>query len=182
MTTRLNDSKSQRKPNPYTSHKLNLLKASRFDRTISAFDKLVLAAIADHMNGHTGQTWRVSDATIALEIGSQDRLIRRSRQKLRKAGYLTWHRTRTSNVYGFDFAKAKQSLELLAALKKNAFSPDSGVLPDRTQESSIPVISPVKGESPKVEALSRERRLPLMRVVGGKGYFLAQKFCAQQRR
>jgi hypothetical protein len=150
----LSDLKTKRKPK-YTSHKLNLLKASRFDRTISAFDKLVLAAIADHMNNHTGQTWPVADETIALEIGSGWRSVIRSRMKLRKAGYLTWHRTRTSNVYGFNFAKAKSTLEMLAAIKKNAMSPDSRVISALTPESEIPVISPVKEESPKVEAYSR---------------------------
>jgi hypothetical protein len=128
---------------------LNLLKASRFDRTIGAFDKLVLAAIADHMNNHSGQTWPVADDTIALEVGlpsGSDRLIRRARKNLREAGYLRWRRTRTSNVYGFNFAKAKSALELLAKLKKSTMSPDSRVLSDRTPESGIPVISPVKGE------------------------------------
>src|SRR6516165_11108797 len=104
---RLSKIRPERKPHPYTSAKLNLLKASRFDRTITAFDKLVLAAIADHMNNHSGQTWPVADATIALEIGSGWRSVIRSRKKLREAGYLSWQRTRTSNVYGFNFAKAK---------------------------------------------------------------------------
>lgn len=150
-----------------TSRKLNFLKAARFDRTISAFDKLVLAALADHMNKHSGQTWPVADETIALEIGSGRRSVRRSRMKLRKAGYLTWHRTRTSNVYGFDFTKAKATLEMLASLKKNAMRGDSRVLSGGTPESPIPVISPVKEESPKGGG-ARERELRLMRVVGGR--------------
>src|SRR5262245_29428130 len=129
------DSKSKRKPNPYTSQKLNLLKASRFDRTISAFDKIVLAAIADHMNNHSGQTWPVADATIALEIGSGWRRVIRSRKKLRGAGYINWRRTRTSNVYAFNFAKAKPVLNHLAALKKNAMTPDSRVISALTPES-----------------------------------------------
>jgi Helix-turn-helix domain len=152
--------------NHYTSAKLNLLKAARFDRTISAFDKLVLAAIADHMNNHSGQTWPVADETIALEIGSGRRSVIRSRKNLQTAGYLTWQRTRTSNVYAFNFAKAKSTLELLTALKKNALRRDSRVTSGVTPESPIPVISPVEEESPKVEV--HERTLPLMRVVGGR--------------
>jgi len=168
--SRLSENRPKGKPNPYTSHKLKLLKASRFDRTISAFDKLVLAAIGDHMNNHTGQTYPVADETIALEVGSKwPRSIIRSRQKLQKAGYLTWQRTRTSNVYAFNFTKAKSILEMLTALKKNNMHPDSRRTSELTPESEIPVISPVKEESTKVEALSRERRLPLMRVVGGRG-------------
>ena len=163
----LPDSIPKRKPSPYTSHKLNLLKASRFDRTISAFDKLVLAAIADHMNNHSGQTWPVADATIALEIGSGWRSVIRSHKKLRDAGYLTWRRTRTSNVYGFNFNKAKATLKMLDAIKKNAMGTDSRVISAQTPESGIPVISPVKEESPKVEANSRDKRFPLMRVVQG---------------
>ena len=153
------------KPNPYTSPKLNLLKAARFDRTVSDFENRVLAALTDHMNNHTGQTWPVADETIALEVGSKwKRSVTRARIGLRDKGYITWHRTRTSNVYGFNFAKAKTVLAMLTALKKNNSRGDSRRTPEVTLVSPIPVISSVKEESTKVEALSRERRL---RVVNG---------------
>jgi hypothetical protein len=122
------------------------------------------------MDNKKGYRWPISDETIALEIGSKwPRSVRRARFRLRAAGYLTWERTRTSNVYSFNFAKAKAGLAMLEQLKKNGFRGDQPRPSDGTRESPIPVSSPVKEESPKVEAHSRERVLPLMRVVGGTG-------------
>jgi hypothetical protein len=135
---------------------------------VSDFENRVLAALTDHMNNHTGSTWPVADETIALEISSKwRRSVVRARNGLRDKGYITWRRTGRSNVYSFNFAKAKPILQMLKALKKNALRSDSARTLEVTRRSPIPVISPVKEESPKEEPHSSDRRLPVVRVVTG---------------
>jgi hypothetical protein len=104
------------KPNPYTSAKLNLLKAARFDRTVKDFEYRVLSGLTEHIR--RDGTARVPDETLATEIGcSWPQSIGRARLRLRDKGYVTWERTQKENIYAFNFAKAKAILDTLAKLK-----------------------------------------------------------------
>jgi hypothetical protein len=166
-----NSADSKRNSNPYTSLKLNLLKAARFDRTISDFDYRVLSGLAEHIL--RDGTARVPDETLATEIGCRWRQsIARSRRQLSKRGYVSWRRTQKESVYTFNFAKAEAVIAMMNALKQSR----SRCNPPRTSDETLGFQNPVKDsvkerESTKKREVSRatapDRRLPLMRVVQG---------------
>lgn len=96
--------------NPYTSPKLNLIKAARFDRTVSDFELRVLGGLAEHINRQG--IAEIYDERLATEIGCKwPQSIQRARLRLRDKGYIAWRRTSERNVYSFNYAKAKPLLD-----------------------------------------------------------------------
>jgi hypothetical protein len=90
----------------FTGRKLDLLRAVRFDRTVSDYAYRVMSIIVDHLNEKTERT-QLSDDRIAFETGSGwPRRVVRARRNLRDTNWLVWRRTRTANVYSVNFEKA----------------------------------------------------------------------------
>ena len=83
--------------------------------TLNHCAKVVMAAVVDHLNERSERT-KLSDNTIASEIGSTPRHVRRAREELREAKWLTWSRTRTANIYAVNFSKGAL---ILAAMKRS---------------------------------------------------------------
>jgi hypothetical protein len=165
---RLSEIRPKGKPNPnFTSAKLNWLKAIRFDRRVSDFDHRVMSGLAEHINQRTGLAY-VSDDILAIEIGSRRReTVARSRLKMRRLGYITWTRTRDANLYRINQEKVAATLEMMKRLKQEHRRCVLARTSDVTVESHIPARLSIKdSESPR-EGISRERKLPLMRVIGG---------------
>jgi hypothetical protein len=113
--------KEAERPKPvtttFTGRGKDLLRAVRFDRTVDAYAKVVMAVIVDHLNERT-QTAFLSDDTIAFETGSGwPRKVSRARRNLRDANWLMWKHTRTVNVYSVNWTKAA---EILAILKRES--------------------------------------------------------------
>jgi len=101
----------------FTSKKLDWLKCCCFDRRLHAYDFNVAYAIAQHINAKTGTTM-LSDETIADETGgSTTRRVRRSRARLQDAGWLTWRRTRSANVYRLNYDQIDPMLDLFIAMR-----------------------------------------------------------------
>jgi hypothetical protein len=88
----------------FTSRKLDWLRCLCFDPMLLPYDFRVAFVIAQHINQRT-QTARLSDETIADESAGSDCNVKRSRARLREAGWLTWRRTQTANVYKLRFEK-----------------------------------------------------------------------------
>jgi hypothetical protein len=88
----------------FTSRKLDWLKCVCFDRLVQPYDFKVAFVIGQHINQKT-LTACLSDETIADESGGSARNVKRSRVRLREAGYISWRRTRTANVYRLRFEK-----------------------------------------------------------------------------
>jgi hypothetical protein len=86
----------------FTGTKLDWLKCICFDRRLKPLDKVVALVIAQHLNAMTSTTM-LSDRTIADETASSARSVLRSRNRLRRIGWLTWERTETANIYTQSF-------------------------------------------------------------------------------
>lgn len=109
--------KDEKSIQSFTSKKLDWMKCCCFDRQLQAHDFAVAFVIAQHINARTGITM-LSDETIAMESGGRsERSIRRSRVRLRDAGWLDWKRTRSANVYRLNHHKVNQMLDLLIAMR-----------------------------------------------------------------
>jgi hypothetical protein len=97
----------------FTGTKIDWLKCIAFDRKVQPYDFRVAFVIAQHLNIRTGTTM-LSDETIAAESGGvSTRHVRRARDRLRKAGWLTWHNTSTANVYRPDYARMNHVLDAM---------------------------------------------------------------------
>jgi hypothetical protein len=104
----------------FTGRKLDWLKCLAFDRRLQPqpFDFKVAFVIAQHVNQRTGSAM-LSDDTIAYEAGGgSERNALRARKRLRDAGWLTWHRTRTANVYRLSFDKVERTLDMMTAARE----------------------------------------------------------------
>jgi hypothetical protein len=86
----------------FTGTKLDWLKCICFDRRLKPLDKVVALVIAQHLNAMTATTM-LSDRTIADETATSPRSVQRSRNRLRRIGWLTWERTETANIYTQSF-------------------------------------------------------------------------------
>jgi hypothetical protein len=100
----------------FTSRKLDWLDTLAFDRRLSPLAFKVGFRIIQHVNASTGRT-RISDATIADEIGCPARNVYRPRILLRDTGWLTWRRTRTANIYEIKFDNVERLLDLMTAAR-----------------------------------------------------------------
>jgi hypothetical protein len=96
----------------FTGTKLDWLKGVAFDRRLQPYDFKVAFVIAQHLNQRTGSTM-LSDEIIADESAGGSRNVRRSRLRLHEAGWLTWHHTRTANVYRPDFSQMNDVLDTI---------------------------------------------------------------------
>ena len=102
----------------FTSQKLDWLKCCCFDRRLQPYDFRVSYAIAQHINAETGSTM-LSDQTIADETGGRTtRCVRRSRVRLRDAGWLTWKRTSSANVYRMKFDRFEEVRDFARELRE----------------------------------------------------------------
>jgi Tfp pilus assembly major pilin PilA len=81
-----------------TSEKLDWLTAVMADHRINVQAKVAAFSIMQHVNRETGRAF-VSDATIADKTGMSRKTVVRGRNDLRAAGWITWKRTSTANVY-----------------------------------------------------------------------------------
>ena len=112
----------------FTGRKLDLLRAVRFDRTVTDYAYRVMSVIVDHLNEETERT-RLSDGRIAFETGIGWPLkVGRARRNLRDTQWLSWQRTRTANIYSVNFAKAPAILAVLererSARRQNPAKPE----------------------------------------------------------
>jgi hypothetical protein len=89
---------AERQQNITTSEKFDWLDAVMADHRIDTRAKVVAFCLMQHLNRETGIAF-VSDATITDKTGMPNRWVRRARNHLRAAGWITWKRTRTANVY-----------------------------------------------------------------------------------
>jgi hypothetical protein len=96
----------------FTGTKLDWLKCVAFDRRLKPYDFKVVFVIAQHLNQNTGSTM-LSDETIADESAGSVSNVKRARVRLREAGWLVWHHTRTANVYRPDYSKMNYALDAL---------------------------------------------------------------------
>jgi hypothetical protein len=96
----------------FTGAKLDWLKCVAFDRRLKPYDFKVAFVIAQHLNLNTGSTM-LSDGTIADESAIGPRHVRRARERLHNAGWLTWHHTQTANVYRLDHDKVSYTLDAI---------------------------------------------------------------------
>jgi len=82
-----------------TSEKLDWLDAVMADHSLDARAKVIAYCIMQHVNRETGTAF-VSDATITDKTGMPNRWVRRARNDLRAASWITWKRTtNTANRY-----------------------------------------------------------------------------------
>jgi hypothetical protein len=96
----------------FTSRKLDYCKACNFDPRVEPYDFKVVYLIAQHINEKTGMAL-LSDETIADETGGSPRSVRRSRNRLRDAGWLSWRRTSTANIYALDYSNVGPIFDLI---------------------------------------------------------------------
>ena len=82
----------------FTGDKLDWLTALSADPRIDARAFEVGFCIMQHVNKRT-RTAFVSTETISEKTGIPVRYVERARATLRKAGWMTWRRTGTANVY-----------------------------------------------------------------------------------
>jgi hypothetical protein len=111
-------------PTSFTGRKLDLLRAVRFDWTVSDYAYRVMSVIVDHLNERTERT-KISDETIGFETSSYSRKVRRARQDLHSSKWLTWTRTRDANIYSVNWGTAKPflaQLEKYRAAKREKFN------------------------------------------------------------
>jgi hypothetical protein len=101
----------------FTSLKLDWLRCLAFDRRVGPLAFEVGFCIIQHANARTGRTWRISDETIADEIGCPARSVYRARSGLRAAGWLAWTRTRNANIYKICFGNVERVLDLMTAAR-----------------------------------------------------------------
>jgi hypothetical protein len=103
--------KLKRQTATFTSRKMDWLNALNFDRRRHPLDVTVALAIASHLNEESGTAWP-SDETIACEAGGiSTRSVKYARQRLRKAGWLTWkRRARDTNKYWLLIDKVEATL------------------------------------------------------------------------
>ena len=94
----------------FTSRKLDWLDCLAHDPLISALAFEIGYCIMSHMNAKNGRAW-VSDETLADKSGNSERTVRRARSQLRAAGWFTWKRTSTANVYTPLFQKMNSMLD-----------------------------------------------------------------------
>ena len=101
------------KTTTFTGQRLDWLKCVSFDRSIQPYDFEVAFQIAQHLNEKTATAF-VSDETIADKTGGgSSRNVWNSRIRLRDAGWLTWRRTRTANVYSLNYGKVNGVLDMI---------------------------------------------------------------------
>jgi hypothetical protein len=98
----------------FTSRKLDWLRCVCFDRRLKPYDFKVAFIIAQHVN-QKSQTAHPSDATIADETGGSVRNVKRARVRLNDAGWISWRRTQTSNVYALVFTKVSGFMDAITA-------------------------------------------------------------------
>jgi hypothetical protein len=111
------NSKPQPAENPaattFTSRKLDWLNCAAYDRRLEASDIRVALVIAKFINAKTGIA-RVSDEVIADEAGGiSARNVRRSRQRLLDARWVTWKRTQKANIYALRFDNIESILDVI---------------------------------------------------------------------
>jgi hypothetical protein len=129
----------------FTSRKLDWLKCCSFDRLLEPLDFKVGFVIIQHVNAKKG-TAILSDETIADKTGGGSvRNVSRARCRLRDAGWLTWKRTRTANVYTPVFDKVSGTLDAITKSsdarrerrqERRLFAPEPRS-PDRTPVSYL---------------------------------------------
>jgi hypothetical protein len=81
-----------------TSAKLDWIDAVMADHRLDARAKVIAFCIVQHVNRNTGVAF-VSDTTISDKTAIPSRWVQRARNALRTAGWISWKRTGTANVY-----------------------------------------------------------------------------------
>lgn len=94
----------------FTSRKLDWLDCLAHDPLVAPWAFEIGHCIMSHLNAKNGRAW-VSDETLADKSGSSERTVRRARSQLRAAGWITWKRTSTANVYTPLFQKVNAMLD-----------------------------------------------------------------------
>ena len=100
----------------FTSDKLDWLNAVMSDGLLNPTARNVAYWIAQHINQHTNKTI-LSDELLADKVNVSQRSIRRSRDELKKRGWIVWNRA-LSNVYELDAAPMTRVLDLQNHLKE----------------------------------------------------------------
>jgi hypothetical protein len=116
MTSQSSAAPELQKQASFTSRKLDYLKACNFDRRLEAYDFKVVYIIAQHVNEKNDMAM-LSDEAIAEEIGGSPRSVGRSRNRLRDAGWLSWRRTSTANIYTLDYTNVGRVLDLITKMR-----------------------------------------------------------------
>jgi hypothetical protein len=101
----------------WTSRKLDWQKAINFDRRVSPLMFKIAVCIIQHAS-ENARTLKLSDQTIADEIGVSDRNVYRARVALREVGWLNWRRTRNANIYIVEFGNVDRMLDLFAIARE----------------------------------------------------------------
>lgn len=101
----------------FTGAKLDTLSLACADYATQSFDFRVLFAIVKHLNAKNRVAW-VSDETIADEVAGSRRNVIRARERLRRAGWLGWRRTRGVNVYWLMKIRENELLDNLIHYKE----------------------------------------------------------------
>jgi Helix-turn-helix domain len=94
----------------FTSRKLDWLDCLAHDSMVAPLAFEIGYCIMSHLNAKSGRAW-VSDETLADKSGNSERTVRRARTQLRAAGWITWKRTSTANVYTPQFQKVNAMLD-----------------------------------------------------------------------
>jgi hypothetical protein len=131
----------------FTSNKLTWMNCILFTTTLTPFEKCVALVIMQAINATSGD-WALSDEAIAMLVGRPNsiRSVKRARQRLRKAGWLTWkRRPNQANLYrlchgnvmdALDATKAARAeLKVRRAKRRAEVTPES--LPEVTPESPL---------------------------------------------
>jgi hypothetical protein len=181
----------------FTSRKLSWMNCITFTSTLTPFEKLVAIVIMQTINETTEDWAISDEAIAVLcgKPGAI-RSVKRARRRLRKGGWLMWkRRPNAANLYRLNYCnvmsgldarrEAQANLRELRAKRRAEVTPES--LPEVTpesplhtrgthserKESSEEVRVRVRELNAKLDEMAlandarAERRLPLMRVIGG---------------
>jgi hypothetical protein len=102
-----------------TGRKLDWMRCVRFDRRLTAYQRLVLLAIIDRVDLKKGK-WqvRVSDKSIADDIGGSWRSVQSARMAGAKHGWLGWVSTPNHvNEYRIRLDQMDQYLALISQMR-----------------------------------------------------------------
>jgi hypothetical protein len=176
------DSPDSKKQNlSFTGAKLDWMTAAAYDRRLKPIDFRIPFTIAQHINEKTGKGFP-SRAEIADRTGTSVPTVKRTIKLLQETGWLTVRRKRTydpktrtwktRNFYWLRFDNVQIMFDHMTASKIGrrhgkgiTGEPFKGI----TGEPLTPSYKHLqKGGSGHIrEDISPERKLPLMRVVGG---------------
>lgn len=101
----------------FTSRKLDWLDCLAHDPQVAPWAFEIGYCIMSHVNAKKGCAF-VSDETLADKSGMSVRTVRRARSLLRDAGWITWKRTSTANVYAPLFQKMNAMLDSIISKRE----------------------------------------------------------------